>query len=68
MSRDLPATSVAVAVPISSAVGAEPGFGARWDAWVARSNARERLVRRRLRVAAPLLAAALAAALFLMLR
>ncbi len=43
-----------------------PGYDARWAAWVARGAARDRAVRRRMTIAAPIVAA-VAAILYLLL-
>jgi hypothetical protein len=43
-----------------------PGYDARWAAWVARGAARDRAVRRRMMIAAPIVAA-VAAVLYLLL-
>jgi hypothetical protein len=44
----------------------DPAFEARWSAWLARGVVRDIAVRRRLRIAVPLLAALVATAVYLL--
>ena len=60
----VPATAVALPLP----VGFDFAFDARWDAWVARGDASERAVRRRVVMALPLFAATAVAAMYLLAR
>ena len=58
----------AAAVALPSPVGFDFAFDARWDAWVARGDANERAVRRRVVMALPLFAATAIAAMYLLAR
>ena len=64
----VPSTVPAVPVAVPLPVGFDFAFDARWDVWVARGNANERAVRRRVVMALPLFAATAIAAMYLLAR
>ena len=61
-----PVVSTPDSSPASMPQTLRPGYDASWAAWVARGAARDRAVRRRMMIAAPIVAA-VAAVLYLLL-